>query len=150
MDFDFAVFDCEDLRLHTVTSLWCSTHSTSASPRPVWGQPVNTMDLLYYLQWLIPPHIGINLHIGSRYFEWWKEIVFTYFEAFFLFTFWLGEKRDAPFIRRGIGNGKHASYVVSMNSSIKNHWLWALRETSTIVSPCRASLRTSIPEQIEP
>jgi hypothetical protein len=84
MDFDFAVFECEDLRFHTVTSLSCSTHSTSASPRPVWGQPVNTMDLLNDLQWLIPPpHIGINLHIGSRYSEWWKERVFTYFEVFF-------------------------------------------------------------------
>ncbi len=45
----FAVLECEVPRLHTVTSLWCSTHSTSARPGPVWGQTVNTMDLPYQL-----------------------------------------------------------------------------------------------------
>jgi hypothetical protein len=33
-----------------------------------------------------------------------------------------GENWDAPFIRMRIGKENHASYVVSINSSIKNHY----------------------------
>jgi hypothetical protein len=45
----------------------------------------------------------------------------------------------------------YANYVVSINSSIKNHWLSGLGETSTIVSPCYAPLlHTSLPAESTP
>jgi hypothetical protein len=52
-----------------------------------------------------------------------KKIVSLFLSLFFFSFSDVGENGDAPFIRKKIGNGKYASYVVSINSSIKNHWL---------------------------
>jgi hypothetical protein len=44
--------------------------------------------------------------------------------SLFSFSFTdVGEDGDPVLKRRGIGNRKHSSYVVSINSSIKNHRL---------------------------
>jgi hypothetical protein len=49
-----------------------------------------------------------------------KNSVFI-FKPFFFSLSDVGENGDAPFIRKKIGDGKRESYVVSINSSIKNH-----------------------------
>jgi hypothetical protein len=47
------------------------------------------------------------------------------FEHFFFSLSDVGENGDPAFIRRGIGNRKHTIYVVSINSSIKNHFFYS-------------------------
>jgi hypothetical protein len=52
-----------------------------------------------------------------------KKIASLYLSLFPFSLSDVGENGGAAFIRRGIGNRKHASYVDSINSSIKNHSL---------------------------
>jgi hypothetical protein len=49
-----------------------------------------------------------------------KKIASLFLSLFFFLLSYVGENGDAPFIRR-IGKENHGSYVVSINSSIKNH-----------------------------
>ncbi len=107
--------------------------------------PANSVPSGPRSEWLIFSQTGINLCIGSRCFECRKENNFFIFKPFFFSLPDVGENEDAAFIRRGIGNRKHASYVVSENSSIKNQWLWVLRQTSTIGSPCCAAFSSLSP-----
>jgi hypothetical protein len=50
-----------------------------------------------------------------------KENSVFIFKPFFFLLSDVGENGDAPFVRRRIGKENHANYVVSINSSIKNH-----------------------------
>ncbi len=49
----------------------------------------------------------------------------------------MGKTGDAPFIRRRIGKENRASYVVSINSSIKNHWYEPARDINDCLSMLR-------------
>ena len=50
-----------------------------------------------------------------------EKIASLFFKPFFFSLSDVRENGDAAFIRRGIRNRNDASYVVSINSSIKNH-----------------------------
>ena len=60
-----------------------------------------------------------------------------YFKPFFFSLSDVGENGDAPFIRRRIGKENHASYVVSINSSIKNQWYEPARDIIDCLSVLR-------------
>jgi hypothetical protein len=78
------------------------------------------------------------LCLGSRYFECRKENNVFILKSFFFSLSDVGENGDVNFIRRGIENRKNTLYVVSINSSIKNHFylLVSLHLSLTLIYVC--------------